>query len=209
MNNALSSKFQLLRVRIESNVRLSSVILVTSALPRDGKSLLSYGLAEALAAVGHRTALVDTAAIGTENDVRSSDRMSRSIPVLSLAVNDSSPAASRDAINTAVDQLRGEYDYTIIDAPPLTTSGTSMLLAGAVDAVLVAVRHGRTPCDADQIMVHTLRALKAKVLGVIASDAASIAEFEKRRERHDGGRSRFAVVEPRIDDVTTPALFAQ
>jgi Mrp family chromosome partitioning ATPase len=190
MSDALASNFQLLRVRIESDVKLSSVILVTSALPNDGKSLLAFGLAEVLARVGHRTALIDTTAPHDDRDGRV-------------------PEAIPEAIDNAVDQLRADYDYAIIDAPPLTTNGTSMVLAGSVDAVLVAVRHGRTPSDADKIMVHTLRQLKAKVLGVIASAPESIADFEKRRERCPTGPARSVVVEPRVDDVPTSALFAR
>jgi receptor protein-tyrosine kinase len=209
MSDALASNFQLLRVRIESDVKLSSVILVTSALPNDGKSLLAFGLAEVLARVGHRTALIDTTAPHDDRDGRVPEAIPRAFPVLALSVDGSGSAASREAIDNAVDQLRADYDYAIIDAPPLTTNGTSMVLAGSVDAVLVAVRHGRTPSDADKIMVHTLRQLKAKVLGVIASAPESIADFEKRRERCPTGPARSVVVEPRVDDVPTSALFAR
>jgi Mrp family chromosome partitioning ATPase len=210
MNSALASKFQLLRVRIESDVKTPSVIMVTSARRNDGKSLTAYGLAECLAKVGHRAVLVDTAARLTPFAAeRTGVPAVPNFPILSLSSEESGPTASRDAIAAFVSRMRADYDYTIIDAAPLMTNSVAMLLAGAVDAVLLAVRHGRAPSEEDELMVQTLRHVKAKVLGVIASAADSIAEFEKHRAGIDMVEPRLVAVEPRVEDVPGSALFAR
>jgi hypothetical protein len=84
-----------------------------------------------------------------------------------------------------------------------------MLLAGAVDAVLLAVRHGRAPSEEDELMVQTLRHLKAKVLGVIASSGESIADFQKQRAGAAAAEARVVAVDPRVEDVPGSALFAR
>jgi Mrp family chromosome partitioning ATPase len=210
MNAILASKFQLLRVRIESDVKLASVIMVTSAHANDGKTLTAYGLAECLTKVGHRTALVDTCSASNGVAKRwSSDALERNFPILSLSSQESGPTASRDAVYAFVEQMRSRYDYTIVDAAPLMSNSVAMLLAGSVDAVLLAVRHGRAPSEDDELMVQTLRHLRAKVLGVIASAPESIAEFERLRGANGRSTSRFVTVEPRVDDVASSALFAR
>jgi Mrp family chromosome partitioning ATPase len=210
MNSVLASKFQLLRVRIESDVKLSSVIMVTSAQPKDGKSLTAYGLAECLTKVGHRAVLVDTALKnGIPTDERATESLVRNFPIVTLSSEESGPTASREAIHAFVGEMRSKYDYTIIDAAPLMSNSVAMMLAGAVDAVLLAVRHGRAPTESDDLMVQTLKHVKARVLGVISSAPESIAEFTAARGSREPSPARIVAVEPRVEDVPTSALFAQ
>lgn len=210
MNAELASKFQLLRVRIESSVKTPSVIMVTSARTNDGKSLTAYGLAECLWKVGHRAVYVDTAPRSTAPRIdRTGQSVVPSVPMLWLSSEESGLTASRDAIAAFVNRMRADYDYTIIDAAPLMTNSVAMLLASAVDAVLLAVRHGRPPGEDDELMVQTLRHLKAKVLGVIASSGESIADIKKQRDGATAAEARVVAVDPRVEDVPGSALFAR
>jgi succinoglycan biosynthesis transport protein ExoP len=210
MADRFDSKFQLLRARIESGTKNSSVIMVTSAQANDGKSLVAHGLASGLHDVGHRVALVDTAlAPSAPADARARDSRTGDFPVLSLATDMSRPAASREWIRSFIEQLRHDFEYTVIDAAPLMTDTTAMVLAATVDSVLVAVRHGRSPGEADDLMVQTLTHLKANVLGVIASSPRHISEFARRKGVSASGATRIVVVEARVDDVPGSALFAK
>ncbi len=207
MDDVLASKFALLRVRIESDLKLGSVILVTSAQRKDGKSLCAYGLAEGLVKVGHRAVLVDAAARRLPvADARPREAVPRGVPIVALS-SDESALTTREAVYAFVAQMRGRYDYTIIDAAPLMSNSVAMSLASAVDAVLLAVRHGRPPSEDDNVMVQTLKHLKAKVLGVIASSPRAIGEFERSRaSAHDGDS---LAIDARVVDTAAPALLAQ
>jgi Mrp family chromosome partitioning ATPase len=177
--------------------------MVTSAQAADGKSLAAHGLADSLTKVGHRAVLVDTSSRSSTGPER------RSFPIVTLSSEESGPMASREAIYAFVGQMRTKYDYTIIDAAPLMSSSVAMLLAGAVDAVLLAVRHGRNPSEDDEVMVQTLKHIRAKVLGVIASAPESISEFKRIRNASADADAHFVVVEPRVEDVPSSALFAR
>jgi Mrp family chromosome partitioning ATPase len=58
---AESANFDLLRVRLEQEVALPSVIALTSATPEDGKEIVARGLAHSLAICGYSTLFIDTA----------------------------------------------------------------------------------------------------------------------------------------------------
>lgn len=60
-NSSLAESFRNLRSNIflKSNSSPQKTILVTSALPKDGKSFIAFNLAAAIAAVGHKTIIID------------------------------------------------------------------------------------------------------------------------------------------------------
>ena len=193
MNDIIAAHFQLIRTRIEAEMKLHSIIMVTSAKADDGARLTAFGLAECLAAAGHQTALIDaTANPVAALDGRFKTSMQRDFPIYSLPRNTIASSRASDTLESFARQMREEFDYTIVDAPPFGRESMTVKLAAKADAVLIALRAGREPCAGDNLMVQALGLAGAALLGVIAATPESIAHFEEH-----GGAQYVADARPR------------
>lgn len=177
MQEGLRAKFRILSARVESALEEHAVVLVTSAKPGDGTSLTAYGLADALTKIGHKVALVYTDPDRRNDEGRTGRGPVREFPIIGLTSDNDSSSPSREAISGFVSRMRHDYDYTIIDSPALLSSGVAILLASTVDGVLLSVRLGRSPSEEDDVIVRTLRNVKANVLGVVSVSKPSIASL--------------------------------
>jgi Mrp family chromosome partitioning ATPase len=152
----LNAQAQLLRVRVQAALGKPAVVMVTSACSGDGKSLTAYTLASSLANCDHRVSVVE-------------------IP------NEEGGTISRDRLAEFVEKLRSEYDFAIIDAETLVNSSTAMTLTRLVDGILLAVRVGRAPTADDEAMVRMIEQFGSRVVGVVAAERETIADFERAR----------------------------
>ncbi|HTZ40609.1 MAG TPA: polysaccharide biosynthesis tyrosine autokinase [Syntrophales bacterium] len=71
------------------------------------------------------------------------------------------------AIGDLIGQVRAEYDYVLIDAPPLLAATDAALLAARADAVVLVYRVGKVPRGVLKRAKAQLENVKAKVIGVI------------------------------------------
>jgi capsular exopolysaccharide synthesis family protein len=164
-------------------------LLVTSPSRGDGKTTTAANLALLLATeIDRRVLLVDgdlrKPAVGTLFGARPAPGLSdvalgraewrdivRSAPWNGLAVLPSGSLIARptEALNgsrtrTFFDQVKSDYDYVVVDAPPVLPIADAMVLAGLVDAVLLVVRAGKTNRDSVLEAVDALG--KANLIGV-------------------------------------------
>jgi len=205
----LATKFHLLRARIESDLKQPGVVMVTSAQRHDGKSFTAYGLAECLASVGHRTALVDANSEGRGTaQPRTAKEGRRGLSIFGMPTDEGGPSSSRESICNFVSQMRSRFDFTIVDGAPLLRSGAAILLASAVDGVLLTVRVGRAPCEEDGLIVRMLRQSRASVLGIVAASNEGIAQFERTRESLYSEDPRVILLEPPSNENLSDARLA-
>jgi Mrp family chromosome partitioning ATPase len=157
-----------LRERLVSEEGTS--ILVTSALPGEGKTLTACNLALALASFGtdESVALVDfdlrvpgiAAALGLEPRVGMEAVLRGEVPLESAAivtntgvhaypVNAQVHAAhellARSELSAVLKHLESHYRWVICDSPPLLLVPDAQLVAPHVGACIAVVRAGRTP----------------------------------------------------------------
>ena len=71
------------------------------------------------------------------------------------------------ALDGFMQQVRAEYDYVLIDAPPLLAATDAALLATKADAVVMVYRVGKIPRGVLKRAKAQLDNVKAKVIGVI------------------------------------------
>jgi polysaccharide biosynthesis transport protein len=71
------------------------------------------------------------------------------------------------ALDGFMQQVRAEYDYVLIDAPPLLAATDAALLAAKADAVVMVYRVGKIPRGILKRAKTQLDNVKAKVIGVI------------------------------------------
>src|ERR1700688_1332358 len=169
-------------------------ILISSAIPAEGKTLVSSNLAYALVRQrGCRVLLIDAdlrsprvhtllgapAAPGladylqntaTEFEVtqRSSEDGLCFIPA-GNHVTHPSELISSDRMKQFLDRVRPAFDWIIIDSPPALPVADSSVLGGLVDGVLFVVRANSTPSEASQKACKELR--DAHILGVVLNNA--------------------------------------
>ncbi|HEV2618187.1 MAG TPA: polysaccharide biosynthesis tyrosine autokinase [Candidatus Acidoferrales bacterium] len=172
------------------------VILVTSSLPREGKTTSAANLAVTLAQLGDRTLLIDCdlrkpgvrkaldLPSGLGQDTGVSSYLAGVAPLHDVIVPH--PAISNlDAILTgpippnpadllsshrmleAIADLRLRYKFIVIDSPPIMAATDAVILSAVVDGVLLVVWSGETPKEAFRRTRDLLSAVKGRLLGVI------------------------------------------
>jgi len=184
------------------------VILVTSSVSGEGKSISASNLAFALATGGRRTLLVDGdmrkprqhRIYNVDNDLGLGHVMTRAATAGKCIVQnvaaglDLLPAGdpfgkpseifeSRD-FPELIEFLRRKYDCIVIDAPPVLESSEARVMASEVDLTVFVMRIGISTAPLAQRAMGILRAVDARVLGAFLNGAR-----KKKRGSYTGGIS--------------------
>jgi Mrp family chromosome partitioning ATPase len=179
-------------VGLQHSAAASRVVVVTSSLPEEGKSLTSLSLARVVAALGHTVAVVDAdlrraslaAKAGVEPKITITDVIERRWPMQDAMVRDPrSPVdllvggpgghkdvnllAAGDRLAEMFAELRGRYELVIVDGPPALAVADIHVLMRLADQTVFCVRWDQTPRDAILSAIRTLRDSRAKVAGTL------------------------------------------
>jgi succinoglycan biosynthesis transport protein ExoP len=166
-------------------------VLVTSALPNEGKSATASSLAVSAARAGHKVLLVDfdlrrpsvarefghrphggvveviTGDQSLGQAVISDEATGIDILPVRSSPADTTALLTAPRIRALLGELRRRYDYVVLDSPPLLAVTDARLLALHVDATVFVVRWERTKADAAAAGLKVLREAGARVAGAV------------------------------------------
>lgn len=156
---------------------MAKVITITSGKGGVGKTTSTANLGTALAALGHKVAVVDAdiglrnldVVMGLENRIvydlvdviegncrlRQALIKDKHLPELYLlpaAQTKDKDAVTQDEMIELVDQLREEFEYVLIDCPAGIESGFKNAIAGADEILIVTTPEVSAVRDADRII---------------------------------------------------------
>jgi capsular exopolysaccharide synthesis family protein len=199
-----SEAFRVLRTRLLLMAQEGKLrhVLITSAGPGEGKTMISANVAVAAAHAGRKVLLVDAdlprprlcsafhvandpglSQLMRENGAVTEDVLRRfcqptNVPNLTF-LPAGSPAAGAaelfagDRMREIVAAFGAAYDLVVYDSPPVLSVADPTVLAGHVDGVLLVVRVAQYPRDAVQQAHRELAAVHAKVIGIVLNGVES------------------------------------
>ncbi len=187
----------------------AKVLMVTSALPQEGKTTTSVNLAIVLAQRDARVLLIEgdmrRAGISEVFDFKADIGLStvlggnavaeaaiRSVPgVPNLSVLPAGPTPLNPSEMLASPRMRdllanlsSQFDYLIIDTPPVLSVTDAVLVSKLADSTLLVIRAGVTGKAALRRVYDVLAHVDARVMGVILN----AADFTEPDRYYYGGR---------------------
>jgi succinoglycan biosynthesis transport protein ExoP len=168
------------------------VIMITSALPQEGKTTTSINCAVVLAQKGIRVLLIDAdlrrpsihktlgmgPRSGLSNVLTGSATLQQTITRSTILPNLSILPAGTPPPNPAellaspnmrdvLEELRGQYDHIVVDTPPTLSVTDAVVLSPRADAIVLVIRSGHTTKQALRRSRDILMQVNAKVSGVL------------------------------------------
>lgn len=214
------------------------VIVVTSSMPSEGKSTTAINIALALAEADHSVVLVDgdlrrpmlhkyldlIGSVGFSTVLSggaSLDEALQKTRFSGLTVLTSGPIPPNpsellgsQAARKLLAELRGRFDYVVVDSTPLLAVTDAAILAAGSDGVLIMARFGHTKREQLSHAVDSLESVGAPLLGAVFTmmptrGSGSYSYYGYRYESEDGTvRSRAShkspprPAPPKIDPAT-------
>jgi receptor protein-tyrosine kinase len=167
------------------------VIMVSSALPSEGKTTLVINLALALADAGQRVVIVEAdlrrpkvtnylglvGGVGLTNVLAGTAEVDEvvqrygdeRVSVLASGPTPPNPGEllASSHMRVLVEKLRGQYDFVLVDVPPLLPVADASGLAPHTDGALLSVRYGSTRKDQLSQAAATVQRAGGRILGVV------------------------------------------
>ena len=183
------------RAIIESKFSKNSSFLVTSSNPSEGKTTFAFNLALSLEksnkvlfiegdlrrpTVLNRFVGIQSKKFGLGEIISGRSELNKvihEIPGTKLDIItsgdvkiDMSDVVSKDQLKKFFDTLKIEYDYVIIDSPPVQPVSDTLILAQAVDNNFFIIRADETTTGSLMSSIKKIKSVGAKIDGIVLND---------------------------------------
>lgn len=168
------------------------MVMVTSAMPKEGKSVFAAALARNMAAAGWRVLLLECdlccpslaaefglkpgaglcdilsgKLLGKLDDVVSEPEPGLHVILAGSRASDSQELLASSRMSQLLAAVRANYDMVILDTPPVLPVADALILARHADATLMVVRWEKTARAAALEAVCLLQDSHAQILGAV------------------------------------------
>jgi len=194
VKHGLVENFRVIRTNVLSMGALSKpphVVMVTSAMPKEGKTVVSSNLAASFALTGAKTLLIDTdlrrgrlhrlfgyrkepglsnVLLGEatlEEAFRPSSQENLTILSAGRHIDHGTELLGSPNFAALVTSLRDRFERIVIDTPPVLGLSETSIMQSLVDGVLFVIWTGHTPVRGVQSAIETLRANGANFYGFV------------------------------------------
>jgi receptor protein-tyrosine kinase len=174
-------------------------LVISSAVPGEGKTMTSTNLAVALAQTGRRTLIIDAdlrrprvastlgldPAVGLTTALVGKTEIADAIQVhgpsgLHVLASGAKPPNPTEILQSRVThdlirRLRSSYDTVIIDAPPLLPVADASVLSTLADGVILVIRHAKTTRDQVTEAINRVQQVGGRLYGVVVNMVAKRA----------------------------------
>jgi polysaccharide biosynthesis transport protein len=194
LNDLTKREFERLATIVRSLVLENHRLMITSALAGEGKTTITLGVAIALQKLGFRVLLVDgdlhkstlSQHLGVETvstaigriGIRPIINLSYGldlIPAPLLPKEEAAQFFARGNFERYLDQLqtKGNYDYVLVDTPPINLTSESMLMIPTIQNVLFVVKPGKSDRNSVMDSLEQLKLYDAQIKGLILNGVDS------------------------------------
>jgi capsular exopolysaccharide synthesis family protein len=192
--SSIAKAYQMLQanLRFLNSDRELRTFVITSSIPKEGKTDVSANLAATISQVGRRVLLIDadmrqpsqhhvwdlTNSVGLSNVIVGQIEFSEAVQpvmpnldVLTAGVIPPNPLALLDSERMAslVRMFAEQYDFVIFDTPPLAGNADAVILGKMVDGILHIVRPGAVDMPNAKAAREFLERSTQNVLGIVAN----------------------------------------
>ena len=211
--SAVAEAFRALRTRLHFSgiSKENKIILVTSSFPQEGKSVISSNLSNVIAQTKARVLIIDcdlrrsslhekfgygktpglseilTGDITFAKAVHSTD--TEGLDLITAGTNPPNPSEllGSEVMKQLIITQRKNYDFILIDAPPVMAVSDAPVLTSVCDLAVLVVEAGRVPVKIAQRMREMLITIKAPVAGIVFNDKSGKGEtYEYYGSRYYG-----------------------
>ena len=192
--SAYTEAMRVVRTRLERQMDETRILMVTSSIPGEGKSTVAANLAISFAEKGRKVILIDcdlrlpsiAAKLGLSNSVGLSNYLAGTENNNRLRIYhfgdpqfEVSPAGSippdptallsSDSMKTMLDELKNtfNYDYIILDFPPVFLVSDAVLLSDYIDGYLVVVRQNSSEYSKINETIQQMEFANANIIGFV------------------------------------------
>ncbi|MBN1775812.1 MAG: CpsD/CapB family tyrosine-protein kinase [Clostridiales bacterium] len=187
--------------KLKANIDFSFVeekhrtIIFSSALPNEGKTTIAVNVAAAMAAADKKTLFLDAdmrnptahQLFSIVNTRGLSDIISQgadwrqfvfkakvpNLYVITAGRKPSNPSRflSSERFHSLLTELSAEFDYIILDTPPILLVPDTQIISAHADGVVLVIKNGKTSRDSVKEAHETLLRANANVIGAVLNHA--------------------------------------
>lgn len=201
--SVISESFRILRTNLQysSLDKKYKVIVITSSNPGEGKTTIASNLALTLAEEEQKVILIDCdlrrpyihrifkisnvnglsqVLLGERNFNIASRKYKENLTILTSGYIPPNPAEmlASDKMSEFLDRLREEFDYIILDTPPVLLVTDSQILSTKADGTILVVKSEKTKKSEVKESVGALKKVNANIIGTVLNG------FNSKRDKY-------------------------
>lgn len=188
----IAEQFRMIRTNIEfiSKKRSLKTIMITSTKPQEGKSTIIANLADVMGRQDLHVLIIDADLrlpsqhyiLGADNSVGLTDILEETVDLEAViqntvlvnvdiipagqSPNNPSELLSKAALPALLETVKKQYDFILVDAPPVIVADTT-IIAQEIDGIIMVAEENKTPKQKFQKALTTLKSTHTPILGII------------------------------------------